>query len=361
MPRLRRARGSGFSASQVAAACAVILAVAGQAEAADIVINNGLAPPNPVNVIDDHSYYSDDVYVRNAGCPPFGALNPWDPCPSPGVQTEVEVAEGGDLYYLSVWDSSIITGTGGSVFDLQAHGFSTVSTDGGQIAVTRAYDSATVVLDGVEGDCNAVYAYGSSNVTLLNPGSFQRFYEVRAYNFSVLTMAGGNVWEELSTYDSSTITMTGGTVGEGIVARGSSRIVVTGGHTAMCLIAQDSATITISGSATLDYDECMERPALRALGSSVIEIIGTSFAVNGVPVPYGPVSATAGTVTGKLASGEPLDTTFGRDSSATIKLVFASPPVPALSGWSYLALVSCLVAFGFAWLAMQRRRKASSL
>ena len=33
------------------------------------VINNGLAPPDPANVV-DHDTYHADVYVRNVGCPP---------------------------------------------------------------------------------------------------------------------------------------------------------------------------------------------------------------------------------------------------------------------------------------------------
>jgi hypothetical protein len=37
------------------------------------LINNGLAPPNSANVIDDDTYLNDDVYVRNTGCPPLGA------------------------------------------------------------------------------------------------------------------------------------------------------------------------------------------------------------------------------------------------------------------------------------------------
>ena len=52
----------------------------------DCVINNGLAPPNPGNVIDDTTYRDDIVYVRNVGC---GTPDPWSPCPSPGGPTKV--------------------------------------------------------------------------------------------------------------------------------------------------------------------------------------------------------------------------------------------------------------------------------
>jgi hypothetical protein len=58
------------------------------AGAADVVINNGLDCSNPGNVINDYTYEDDDVYVRSAGCPPFGAINPDDPRPSPGARQE---------------------------------------------------------------------------------------------------------------------------------------------------------------------------------------------------------------------------------------------------------------------------------
>ncbi len=48
----------------------LLLFLPGMANAGYIVINNGLAPPNAGNVIDDDAYLSDWVLSRNAGCPP---------------------------------------------------------------------------------------------------------------------------------------------------------------------------------------------------------------------------------------------------------------------------------------------------
>jgi hypothetical protein len=102
------------------------------AQAADVVINNGLAPPNPANVIDHHT--SDAVYVRNVGCPPgWPTTNASDPCPSPGAATEVLIAEGGEVSGLHVHDSSIaaIESGGAPGGYIQAWNAATVTMSGG--------------------------------------------------------------------------------------------------------------------------------------------------------------------------------------------------------------------------------------
>jgi hypothetical protein len=51
---------------------------------------------------------------------------------------------------------------------------------------------------------------------------------------------------------------------------------------------------------------------LRARHSSTIRIVGGNFEVDGAPVPYGDLAAQSGTLTGTLASGDPIDSTFDR-------------------------------------------------
>jgi hypothetical protein len=94
-----------------------VLLVAVPTHADTIMINNGLAPPTPANVID---YFTlDNVYVRNVGCPPgWPSVFPTDPCPSPGAPTEVVVVDGGFVPWLFAHDSSAITMTGGRVWTL---------------------------------------------------------------------------------------------------------------------------------------------------------------------------------------------------------------------------------------------------
>ena len=64
----------------------VLVALAAPAGAITIVINNGLAPPNPANVIDSLS--DDDVLVQNVGC----NSTVQSPCPMPwGDPTSVDL------------------------------------------------------------------------------------------------------------------------------------------------------------------------------------------------------------------------------------------------------------------------------
>ena len=96
------------------------------------VINNGLAPPNPENVINDATYASDAVYVRNVGCPPEwpASSNARTPCPSPGAPTEAALVNGGDVGGLGVFDTSTVTMSGGASGYLYAYDSSTVSIVG---------------------------------------------------------------------------------------------------------------------------------------------------------------------------------------------------------------------------------------
>jgi len=49
---------------------------------------------------------------------------------------------------------------------------------------------------------------------------------------------------------------------------------------------------------------------LLASGSSVLTIVGRDFKVNGQPVPYGDLTGQTGTLTGTLASGDPINNVF---------------------------------------------------
>jgi hypothetical protein len=182
---------------------ALLAAFPGAANAADVLINNGLDCSNPGNVIDDDTYQDDTVYVRNVGC---GTPNPDSSCPSPGAATEVCLVDGGEVDYLHVYDSSTVT------------------------------------------------------------------------------MSGGAAWG-LSARDISDITMSGGTVDR--------------------LLASNSSTITI---------------------------VGSGFEVFGVPVPYGDLTALFGELTGTLASGDPINSSFSRGSLED------RPPVPGT-----IALIPSLV------------------
>jgi hypothetical protein len=116
-----------------------------------VLINNGLAPPNPDNVIDDVANAADVLFVRNFGCP-----DPSEPaggaCTSPGAATTVELAAGGVVEDLESFDSSAVMVTGGTVGNS-----------------TAAYHSSTFTLTGGT-IATAIWAQASSTFTLVGTG-----------------------------------------------------------------------------------------------------------------------------------------------------------------------------------------------
>jgi hypothetical protein len=183
-----------------------------------------------------------------------------------------------------------------------------------------ALDSSTVAVSGGEVDWLA--AYDSANVTM-TAGDAGR---LRARDSSTLEFSGGRVlYFDFHAYDSSTVSMTGGQVLHGLYASQSSSVTMSGGTVEAVLAAEDFSTIAI---------------------------LGSDFAVDGSPVPYGDLAPLTGTLTGTLASGDPIDNTFyqgGGSYTGTIALVRQSAiRVPALSLPSQLALAAALLAFGLA-------------
>ena len=142
-----------------------------------------------------------------------------------------------------------------------------------------------------------------------------------ATDSSVLVLEGGNVGAILDVYGDSSLHMSGGTVGDFLYARSSSEITVSGGRIDGNLNAF-SAEVTLSGGSiggdlslngtgTVHWSGGTVDGELIAFHEDcLLEIVGTGFAVDGVPVPYGDMSATEGSLTGVLDSGHALDNVF---------------------------------------------------
>ena len=98
-----------------------------------LVINNGLAPPNPENVV-DFPYYSDtEVFVNNVGCDATLAY----PCVSPGGPTVVS----GRARFVSVYETSRFEG----VAELRVETRDSSSFEGAVNLELEAWNSSTVV------------------------------------------------------------------------------------------------------------------------------------------------------------------------------------------------------------------------
>jgi hypothetical protein len=178
--------------------------------------------------------------------------------------------------------------------------------------------------------------------------------DLQAFESCVVTMSGGTVNAGLWASDSATVTMNSGTVGSQLRALDSSAVTMNGGMVEL-LTAWDSATITMSGGTVED--------ALFAYRSSIVTIEGANFKVDSgsgfESVGYGDLTALTGTLTGTLASGDPISNAFYQggyvdDSSCPsyspctgiITLEYAPEPSLGLLG-------ACV----FATLALLRRRR----
>jgi len=123
-----------------------VAVAAGSAKAASILINNGLAPPEPANVLDDTTYELDTIFVRNVGCNGLDNL----PCASPGAPTAVSLVDGGSVNWFFIQDTSTFDMEGGLVGgQLNGRGFSTVTMNGGAVTSHLVVgDSSTLSLTG---------------------------------------------------------------------------------------------------------------------------------------------------------------------------------------------------------------------
>jgi hypothetical protein len=275
-----------------------LVAIANTASAQDdTMINNGQAPPSSDNVIDAADDYS-TVFVRNVGCPPgWPGGSAYDPCPSPGAPTEVQVVDGGEVDLLYTYESSTGTLSGGLVRILLIAWNSSIITvnEGSSLGDVDVFDSSTLTMNG--GEVGGLQVHDSSTVTI-NDGWI-------ANNFRV--------------NESTTITMNGGIIDSNVfigALGGLATMAITGGAIVGNIATEELSTVTLSGG--------WVGGSLRAEDDSVITIIGNDFEVNGLPVPYGDLEALVGHLTGTLASGHSVDNTFrqgGYDDTGTITLV----------------------------------------
>lgn len=149
-----------------------LVASSGAAQAENVVINNGLAPPSPTNVVADASHAADSIWVRNVGCPPgWPAAAAGDPCPAPGASTEVSVESGAAVLRLIAHDSSTATLSGGTVS-----------------GIVRTHESASVVMTGGS-VLDTIHALAASRFTWTG-GSIVG--ELRAHSDSVIRVVGSD-------------------------------------------------------------------------------------------------------------------------------------------------------------------------
>jgi hypothetical protein len=246
------ARGRGALSRRLNSSGLLILglaiAIPSRADATIVVINNGLAPPNPANVVDAaNSFPSDELWIQNAGCD----ATVQHPCSGPGEPTTVEMVDGGQI---------------GKPVDSPS--------GAGPLEV---FQSSTFIMSG---------GFIRSNAA--------------ANESSTILMSGGFIAEDIRTGHSSVAVMSGGSI-DNIYASGQSEVRLSGG-----LLRQGPG----------------DNGLLVAQDLSTIEIVGADFRVDGVSVPFGPISKATGRLTGILLEGDTLNNDFIiTNTSALIILV----------------------------------------
>jgi hypothetical protein len=172
-----------------------------------------------------------------------------------------------------------------------------IDSDGDIESGLFARDSASVI---VRGDpfVNVMRTYDFSTSTIEGIA----VYGIFTHGHSTVTMNGGGTGYQVVADDSSSFTMNDGSVGTNLVADGFSTVSFTGGTVHGRLRSQSSGTATMTGGRV--------EGQLWAMGSGLTEIVGLDFEVDGVPVPYGDLTATTGTLTGVLAQGDALNNAF---------------------------------------------------
>lgn len=161
---------------------------------------------------------------------------------------------------------------------------------------------------------------------------------------SSASIASGEVGFVFS-YGSSSIVIEGGAVVglpssgvSGVVlARDASSVLVTGGVIGS-LAAGGVASATITGGSFNTLLHPSDEGFLSAAGQGQLFVVGSGFAIDGVPVGLGPVAAATGLLSGTFASGESFAAQFEREDQGELILVVPEPASAALSGPFLLAL-----------------------
>jgi hypothetical protein len=135
----------------------------------------------------------------------------------------------------------------------------------------------------------------------------------------------GIIRDWVNVLDYSQVNMSGGSIGYDLLTWDNSQAIVSGGLIASEIYAFGESYVEIYGGTITDI--------LNVRENSLVEIYGSNFAVDGIPVGYGPITTgtinelgmLTGTLTGTLDSGGFINNAFNIDPDATLFLV----PEPA--------------------------------
>ena len=171
-----------------------------------------------------------------------------------------------------------------------------ILNDGGVHTVDWIIDEPVSVEDSPGGDF--------TTLNLIDGGEISDWLNVLDY--SQINLSGGSIGYDLFAYDFTNTTISSGSIGYDLYAFDYSQVELTGGSIGEIISAREYSQVTIFGS---------------------------DFAVDGIPIGYGPITEgtinelgmLTGTLTGTLVNGDFLNNDFDIDPDASIYLI----PEPA--------------------------------
>lgn len=248
-----------------------------------VLVNNGLAPPNPENVIGpENSLPESRLWVLSSGCTP-GNCDQLDP------PTHVSIVAGGVV--------------GGVSLNGEGSFGSSVTVDGGTVAGDVWVDRGLFSVKG-----GAV-----SGVIRLDGGSAGVSGGIVAGLHGAEPRVGSRI--------------SGGIVQSGALSFASSASVFTYGSLVVSGGTLLGDAIVFGPFSSFEWSGGSIGGTLHLVDESPARIYGQNFTINGDPVPYGATPALSGILAGTLESGEafsvPFSRSFDRENSR-MELVWAA-------------------------------------
>lgn len=157
---------------------------------------------------------------------------------------------------------------------------------------------------------------------------------VNAYGRSEITVVGGEIAGPVYCRENSRLDISGGSMGAWVQSLGSSEVTISGGEIELFVEAWDYSRVTISGGTI--------GGRIAAVRDSLVTLVGSNFAVNGTPVGYGDFAskyATSGMLTGILANGDRLNSSFSIGGSSADITFIPEPGTILLLGLGVLGVV----------------------
>jgi len=286
-------------------AAVAVLSFAAEASYAQIIFDNG-----SVNVVD--SPLGQHIIVRDSikGTPTTVLIQTGADIPAfdpTGVDTSifvedtstVEMSDGMTAGGFNTFDDSMGMFTGGVVGD-------EVESFGNSMMIIGTPMGNAPVLD-IEDDLEAE----ENSLVMMYEGRV--FDDVETVGTAVLNIFGGEFDEDVEAFDSSTINIFGGLFNTGVGDPSD----VEGGK----IEAENTAQVNVHGGT---FVGALLDPDFESEDDGIITIFGTDFAVDGVPVGFGPLAAAMGQLTGTLEDGSMLDNDFEQVGNGVIILAEAA-------------------------------------